>query len=1015
MKKYIPGILLLAIVAATTIWWFNRQPTLVELQKRCLYANALPEAEAQAEGDKIVAQLEEYYLHLPVPDTLRRRVDQEVATMLDTTKINFASHSNGVNTEANPYQLEVDLQKLLQTAAIAGARGEQHSFQELMSIAKGMAQSVDAGKQTDYWGPFVEQFRAFDRVYALTWLKAKKADLLCWQYQDSNFNEAECYGALSLQFLQKVKDEYIHLAVIHFLQYILYQHRSMYELSTALSRKGMLQADRIKYYTCSTGFLYQQAEALAAIGENQEALPLYDAVLDNVNQYKNSASMQWFSTHGLLGRGRVYLELGQFENALKSCAAVEQHLLGDGGKIRLMILRGYVYAAMAKYEHAEEELQKAIRLAEAMRDTFDLIGAHNNLGMMFERLTEYDLALDHYYQAKALFTTKGPNISQKLIVLNNIADILADKNNLIQFDEIIQETKKLLQEKHVPYQEMLLLRNIGSMYKRQEKFDKAILYYEQAVALCDENGLLRYSLGANIDIVDCLIGLSKFDDAQSLVSKTMSSAEEIEDVQRLIDATGRAAKIQFATGKIAQARASSNRLLRKIETLSASFNNFDRLTAYHQKIYDLLKNAAYYEIAFQRPDSALIKLDYAKAYALKSRLRNGQSSRQQNFFLQKYLSIDSVRIHLQKNSLLINYLITEDTLFAFVLDQNGLQLLSKKLTHGAAGLRKSVAAYQEAIVRTIAVFQQYETAPACAHYSATTALGQELYEDLFGWPTLARRLQQAELLYIVPDEFLHAFPFATLPVPNSIAGTFLTSLIAVSILPSAEFLQNEHSLGVPKELLAKKVVIAADQRFPGVTEFVAKVKELFPLAEELMIEKDALTKGGVLARLKNNYTIFIFVGHGSANEKYPDLSYIELSVKTANVLRPETGLDSNLIQLSLADLKEIKWLDAEMVMLIGCQTARGKLYRGTGMSGLLQGFLSLGAENVLGNLWEVDASHAIAQAQDFLTLWAASRHPVQALQKSQLKAILALAGNSYYQQPHPYFWGSSILSSSRPL
>jgi hypothetical protein len=43
--------------------------------------------------------------------------------------------------------------------------------------------------------------------------------------------------------------------------------------------------------------------------------------------------------------------------------------------------------------------------------------------------------------------------------------------------------------------------------------------------------------------------------------------------------------------------------------------------AYRQKIYNLLKDAVFYEIAFQRKDSAFVKLGNIKAHALKDYLQ----------------------------------------------------------------------------------------------------------------------------------------------------------------------------------------------------------------------------------------------------------------------------------------------------------------------------------------------------------------------------------------------------------
>ena len=132
---------------------------------------------------------------------------------------------------------------------------------------------------------------------------------------------------------------------------------------------------------------------------------------------------------------------------------------------------------------------------------------------------------------------------------------------------------------------------------------------------------------------------------------------------------------------------------------------------------------------------------------------------------------------------------------------------------------------------------------------------------------------------------------------------------------------------------------------------------------------------------------------------------MEFSVKTADSR-------SQIVRLSMSDLKKIEGFNADLVMLIGCETADGPLYRGTGIAGLHQGFLMLGAQNVFGNLWEVDASMAIGLAQKFLDSWASDHNGAEALRKSKISTIKELRRNAYFLKPHPYFWGSSIILTS---
>jgi CHAT domain-containing protein len=288
------------------------------------------------------------------------------------------------------------------------------------------------------------------------------------------------------------------------------------------------------------------------------------------------------------------------------------------------------------------------------------------------------------------------------------------------------------------------------------------------------------------------------------------------------------------------------------------------------------------------------------------------------------------------------------------------------------------------------------------------ALGQQLYQDLLGWPEIESRLSQTELLYIVPDDFFYEIPFSTLMANRSETQTFLANRTAVLSLPSATLLANPNFAdGVHERHKTPKVLMSVDKRFPGAEQFVAKVKTLFPLADELAVADSSFTKEAVLAQLQKDYPIYIFLGHGQANPQNSDYGYMELSVGT-----PQAPA-AKVIRLTVADLKTIDWLGAEMVMLVGCETASGRLYRGTGIAGLQQEFLSLGAKNVLGNLWEVDAAHAISQAQAFLTAWVTTWNPSRALQESQRQAIETLQENRYYQQPHPYFWGNAVLLTAQ--
>jgi CHAT domain-containing protein len=97
---------------------------------------------------------------------------------------------------------------------------------------------------------------------------------------------------------------------------------------------------------------------------------------------------------------------------------------------------------------------------------------------------------------------------------------------------------------------------------------------------------------------------------------------------------------------------------------------------------------------------------------------------------------------------------------------------------------------------------------------------------------------------------------------------------------------------------------------------------------------------------------------------------------------------------------------------VGCETGSGKIYRSAGIAGLQQSITALGAKNVLGTLWEIDAGQAVYHIKDFVQFWTESGDPAQALRKTQEKALKHLSAHKFYRVPHPYLWSGYILSNN---
>ena len=65
-----------------------------------------------------------------------------------------------------------------------------------------------------------------------------------------------------------------------------------------------------------------------------------------------------------------------------------------------------------------------------------------------------------------------------------------------------------------------------------------------------------------------------------------------------------------------------------------------------------------------------------------------------------------------------------------------------------------------------------------------------------------------------------------------------------------------------------------------------------------------------------------------------------------------------------------------MILLVGCETGSGRVYRNSGTFGLQQSLNTLGAKTVLGTLWKIDGRHDTNYIKDFIKHWTFRGNPV---------------------------------------
>ncbi len=125
-----------------------------------------------------------------------------------------------------------------------------------------------------------------------------------------------------------------------------------------------------------------------------------------------------------------------------------------------------------------------------------------------------------------------------------------------------------------------------------------------------------------------------------------------------------------------------------------------------------------------------------------------------------------------------------------------------------------------------------------------------------------------------------------------------------------------------------------------------QIISLAPATTSLRLTDFAANTDMVTSANLDQYRILHFATHGLLDGRRPELSGLVLSLLDRKG-EPRDGF------LGLREIYNLR-LNADLVVLSGCQTALGKEIKGEGLVGLTRGFMHAGVPRVVASLWSVD-------------------------------------------------------------
>lgn len=185
-------------------------------------------------------------------------------------------------------------------------------------------------------------------------------------------------------------------------------------------------------------------------------------------------------------------------------------------------------------------------------------------------------------------------------------------------------------------------------------------------------------------------------------------------------------------------------------------------------------------------------------------------------------------------------------------------------------------------------------------------------------------------------------------------------------------------------------------RLLSTREEADSIMRFAPAGAVTLLTGFAASQESVVGRDLHDYHILHFATHGLINNRHPSLSSLLLSTVD------ERGRSRNGL-LQLRDIYGLR-LNADLVVLSGCQTGLGEEFDGEGLVGLTQGFLYAGSKSVIVSLWNVqDKATARLMGDFYRELLEEGMVPSAALRRAKLKMYERGAWRA------PFYWSAFVI------
>lgn len=666
----------------------------------------------------------------------------------------------------------------------------------------------------------------------------------------------------------------------------------------------------------------------------------------------------------VIARHTSRTDASQAATIMGEVAELQRLARDDAGRATTLQWRGYTYSTIGEFGLARAQLDAAIPLALASRNYAALAWASLNLANTAQFFGDTRAVLRHAAYAESLFTLQGDRMGLALTTSTRGRAAMMG-GDYAGAEPLLREALARAEDMGGPWPKFGQ-KALADLAIARGDWPAALRHLDSATSLARSRGEIGYANGLQHPYAHIALKQGRLDDARRILLHLITQLEDDPQRSRRYVAHTMLGAVYARQGHFDRAVDELARAADTLDTWRGSLGTADlRLAAYAVREEDLsvdfgFAGALVDLVRGGRVDVAFALAERRRARDLSDRMlrvvaldATSTAPAEPGPRAQSAQPVSTAALRgaiPDDSTALVEFVVsaTGEPSLAFVVTRAGIQ----------AALLPPGAEIAELTETMLALVESGEGADSLARRAGHRLLA----------PVVALLPEVAHRIVLVPDGPLHRLPFDALVLAD---GQRVVERYVLALAPSATIAarlwERTPSLA-PATLLAfgaprfpalpagwgtatatgatgTQLVVAVATRggdFAPLPASASEVRAAGRMAPGAVIR---LGRGASESYLKGSdagrYHILHFATHALVDDESLD--------RTALLLAAGDGEDGLVSPAELASLH----LDADLVVLSGCRTARGVVFAGEGVQGLAGPLLQAGTRSVLATLWSV--------------------------------------------------------------